>query len=528
MKHRLLALLVSIALLLTPLGASAEALPAAAQGASLAMQYGGASSLSYAVYRDGQIVTRGTVSAAAPGEVQDAQPLYGVGSVSKVYTAAAVMKLCEAGLLTLDTPVADALPNFSMDDPRYADITVRMLLNHASGLMFAGMRDAFLFGQTSNNTAVSSLLGELRTQRLIADPGAYSVYCNTGFTLAQLVAEEVSGMPLHDYPREAFFAPLGLADTFAAADDFDRARLAPAYLPADNRPVSADCVTITGTGGLYATAEDLARFGGMLAGDGDALTDGSRAAMAQPEYARGFWPTDSEDDALSFGLGWDMVHMFPFNRSGVQALCKGGDTNLYHAGLVVLPEYGMAAAVLSSGGLSTYNQLLCARLLIDELAAQGVIIDESAALPAAEPATMPEEMTAYSGVYAASTGAVDVQITPDGALTLTMGQQAGGYQQLFVYCADGTFRDATGTVLVRPETAANGQTSAVPAGVFPRARPDGDGRGQLLWHAPAGKRGGRGDACRVACARRQALLPAQRPLRLPDLRAGAALHVCGV
>lgn len=120
-------------------------------------------------------------------------PLYGVGSVSKIYTTAAAMHLAESGSLALDEPITTYLPGFTMADARYEDITLRMLLNHSSGLMFAGMHDAFLFDDAQNRTAVDSLLTELSTQRLIADPGAYSVYNNTGFTLAQLVIEQVSG-----------------------------------------------------------------------------------------------------------------------------------------------------------------------------------------------------------------------------------------------------------------------------------------------------------------------------------------------
>lgn len=89
---------------------------------------------------------------------------------------------------------------------------------------------------------------------------------------------------------------------------------------------------------------------------------------------------------LSFGLGWDAVEWFPFSQSGIQALVKGGDTLYYHAGLVVIPEYDMAAAVVSSGGASTYNELTATRILIDALAAEGVTVNETVpALPEATP-----------------------------------------------------------------------------------------------------------------------------------------------
>ncbi|MDO5377279.1 MAG: serine hydrolase domain-containing protein [Clostridia bacterium] len=443
---------------------------AAATAASLAQQYGGAASIQYALFMDGDIAYSGALGMAS---VEDAVPatdglLYGIGSISKVYTAAAAMKLVDEGKLDLDTPVCTYLPDFTMADERYRDITMRMLLNHSSGLMFAGMKDAFLLNDPEDNTAAGLLLSELASQRLIADPGAYSVYCNTGFTLAQLVIERLTGMPLGRYLREALLAPAGLEDTFACQDAFDRERMARVYWSVDpTRAVATDSTTITGTGGLYATACDLARFGAMLCPGGGLLSEASSEAMAQREYARGLWPEDGERDALGYGLGWDTVHMLPFHQSGVQALCKGGDTNQYHAALVTLPEYGMAAAVLTSGGLSTYNQLCAARMLIDALAQKGVTIDEAIALPQAEPAPMPAELVEYSGLYGAMTGALPIVITPDGTLTLSQEVAGETYEQVFTYCDDGYFYDAAFSARVAPVTRENGLTYLYQEGYSP-------------------------------------------------------------
>lgn len=503
--NKRVSLLLSVVLLVASFATACaqDTLTPAQQAAATAQLYGGATSISWALLKDGEVTQSGTLG--ADGAPKETMPLYGVGSVSKIYTTAAAMHLAESGSLALDEPITTYLPGFTMADARYEDITLRMLLNHSSGLMFAGMQDAFLFDDAQNRTAVDSLLTELSTQRLIADPGAYSVYNNTGFTLAQLVIEQVSGMSLGDYLRKAFLESAGLSDTYACSDDFDRSRLAPAYLPTDpTRPVAADTVVIEGTGGIYATAEDLARFGGVLCGQGKLLSEDSLAAMANDEYARGLWPEDSEDDALSFGLGWDAVHMFPFNQSGITALCKGGDTNFYHAALVVLPEYGMAAAVLSAGGVSTYNQLFAARLLIDALAAQGVQVDESASLPPAQPAQMPEALTALSGLYGTSTYPFDVVITEDGTLTLTLDEELGGTVQTLTYRDDGSFRDEADSVLVKLVTAENGEvyffqkscaalpglTSLVSSAYAAQLLPENplDEETQHAWQARVGKR----------------------------------------
>lgn len=96
--------------------------------------------------------------------------LYGIGSISKTYTAAAMMKLVEQGKVDLDEPVTAYLPDFTMADPRYTQITVRMLLNHSSGLMGGTTNDAFLFGDQGNDDAPSRLLERLAGQTLQAEP----------------------------------------------------------------------------------------------------------------------------------------------------------------------------------------------------------------------------------------------------------------------------------------------------------------------------------------------------------------------
>lgn len=93
-------------------------------------------------------------------------------------------------------------------------------------------------------------------------------------------------------------------------------------------------------------------------------------------------------DAVAYGLGWDSVHMFPFSQNGIQALVKGATQSSIMPDCH-LPEYDMAAAVLTSGGISTYNQLAAARILLDALAEQGVEVEEEAALTPPSPPRCP-------------------------------------------------------------------------------------------------------------------------------------------
>ena len=156
-----------------------------------------------------------------------------------------------------------------MADARYKDITVRMLLNHSSGLMGSSLGSALLFDDASE-IAAGRLLERLAAQRLKADPGAYSVYCNDGFTLAQLVVETVSGMDFGEYLQASILTPAGLMDTFTPAGILAgnaKSRVVWTYQGEDPSPLPMDCLGTVGTGGIYATAADLAAFGGALTGE---------------------------------------------------------------------------------------------------------------------------------------------------------------------------------------------------------------------------------------------------------------------
>lgn len=95
--------------------------------------------------------------------------LYGIGSTSKVVTAAAVMKLAGEGEIDLDRPLNSYIPEFSMADDRYALITPRMLLNHTSGIPGSTLNNAMLLGDPDTDNH-DRLLERLKTQRLKADP----------------------------------------------------------------------------------------------------------------------------------------------------------------------------------------------------------------------------------------------------------------------------------------------------------------------------------------------------------------------
>ncbi|MGB5823219.1 MAG: serine hydrolase domain-containing protein [Proteocatella sp.] len=415
----------------------------------------GVTSVQYAIIDNGRISVSGQsgVYSNSQSLPLTEENMYGIGSVSKMFAATSIMKLVEQGKLELDHPVTDYISEFEMADERYRGITVRMLLNHSSGLMGSSFNNAFLFDD-NDSSAHDQLLARLKEQHLKADPGAFSVYCNDGYTLAELIVERVSGKSFTDFVHEYITQPLGMKNTKTTQDSFDESQLSRAYYPGLENAVPTDTINVIGAGGIFSTAEDMCRFAQVFMkeqGPGDTvLSKVMTDAMAGEEYKRGIWPDESEN--FKYGLGWDNVQTQPFADYGIKALNKGGDTYFYHGMLLVLPERNMAAVVLSSGGSSLYNQMLAQSLLTEALEAKGIMPEnekagamQASAEESQTPAGMPEDMRKYAGYYGDNQKVMKLDISETGTLSITV-PSIEGYKENYQYTANGVFTDELGTL----------------------------------------------------------------------------------
>lgn len=422
----------------------------AAEKAKLLTETYGTTSVQYALIDNGNITVSGQ---AGVNDIEGKIPLtqdtmYGIGSTSKMFTAASVIKLVDDGKINLDTPLVQYIPEFTMKDERYKKITPRMLLNHSSGLQGSSLNNAFLF-EDNDAHAHDTLLKQLSTQNLKADPGAYSVYCNDGFTLAEILVEKISGKSFTSFIHENFTEPLDLDHTKTSQDELNLKQMAGLYYPTHQGQLPNETINVIGTGGIYSTAEDLVQFAQIFTGEAEGiLTDKSIKAMEQEEYKKGLWPADA-DNSFDYGLGWDSVRLFPFNQYDMKAVTKGGDTILYHASLVVLPEQNMAAAVLSSGGSSSTNQLMASEMLLHALKEKGTIKEFKPEKSFGKPvkADMPDDITKYAGYYGVTNQQMKADIK-DGELSISVPMVPDYPAEKYVYTADGTFVSADGSTKV--------------------------------------------------------------------------------
>jgi CubicO group peptidase (beta-lactamase class C family) len=273
--------------------------------------------------------------------------MYGIGSVGKVFCAAAVMRLVDGGKVNLDAPLTYYIPEFTMADERYVLITPRMLLDHSSGINGSTFYNTFLAGDNSMDYH-DNILRLLSEQTLKHDPGKTSIYCNDGFTLAEILVERVSGVSYTEFIDREFSKQLGLLNIKTPRSEFDREMLAPAYL-GSNQMKYENCNAI-GSGGVYSTMDDLVKYAQifMKSSDYSLLSKASVDEMAKDSHQNRIVSKDA-DTVFNYGLGWDSVETYPFNQLGIKALSKGGATEKYHTNLTVLPEHNIAAAVSVSG-----------------------------------------------------------------------------------------------------------------------------------------------------------------------------------
>ncbi|KOY16635.1 beta-lactamase, partial [Paenibacillus xylanivorans] len=161
--------------------------------------------------------------------------------------------------MDLDVPVVNYIPDFKMKDNRYKQITSRMLLNHSSGLLGSSGSNATLYGD-NDTYSHDTFLDQLAIQTLKADPGEYSVYCNDGFTLAEILVERVSGMGFTAFIHKYITEPLDMKHTKTPQDVVDPVEMAGIYSPLYEGQLPQENYNIIATGGIYSTAEDLVKF----------------------------------------------------------------------------------------------------------------------------------------------------------------------------------------------------------------------------------------------------------------------------
>ncbi len=224
---------------------------------------------SVVVIRDGRVILRRAYGMADLERHVAASPAtdYRLASVTKQFTAMAVMLLVRDGELRYDQSILDILPELP---PAARPVTVRHLLNHTSGL--PDYEDLIPDTQTAQ-VSDRDVLGLLaRKDTLYFPPGTQYRYSNSGYVLLGLIVERVSGVRFQEFLRRRIFAPLAMTASVAHVEGADTVpHRAYGYTPGPDgfRPTDQSVTSATlGDGGVYTSVEDLVRWDAALYDDG--------------------------------------------------------------------------------------------------------------------------------------------------------------------------------------------------------------------------------------------------------------------
>jgi CubicO group peptidase (beta-lactamase class C family) len=277
------------------------------------------------------------------------ESLFQIGSITKVWTATVVMQLVEEGLLGLDAPVVQALPELRLSDPEVTRaLTVRHLLTHTSGI------DGDVFTDTGRGDdcleRYVSLLADVAQNHPL---GATWSYCNSGYSLLGRIIEVVTGRTWDRALRERLFTPLGLSHTVTLPEEALLFSTAVGHVDGDEggaqrvAPVWGMPRSVGPAGLVTSTAADVLAFARMHLAGGRAA-DGTRALSEESVTAMADRQADLPDPYIlgdSWGLGW-----IRFGWDGQRLIGHDGNTIGQAAFLRVLPAQGLAVTLLTNGG----------------------------------------------------------------------------------------------------------------------------------------------------------------------------------
>lgn len=258
-----------------------------------------------------------------------AQTVFQIGSVTKQFTAAGILRLVEEGRVALDSSVAVYLPEFADSS---GGVTIRRLLNHTSGVRsYTSFLPAGAFSQ-------QQVYDSIRAQRPDFAPGADFRYNNSGYFLLGLVLERVTGRPYAALMREWFFEPLGMEQTGYCGEEGHPAPAGYRRGPAGyTRVPPVDMRVPYAAGALCATGPDLARWMWALV-NGRVVSPESYGMMIAPGRLAAGDPVP-----YGFGLAAD-------SADGRPIVSHGGGIPGFVSDLMYLPDDSTVIVVLVNTG----------------------------------------------------------------------------------------------------------------------------------------------------------------------------------
>lgn len=298
---------------------------------------------SYAIVRDGEVVAAAGLGVADLETEEPVTPetVYATASVTKVFTAAAILKLAEEGTIDLDAPVRTYIPWFTYKDrERSENVTIRHLLLHAAGVSRFEADGSIFREEKNNRDSLENAVRALGTVSMTDDPGERGAYCNSCYNVLGLVIEHATGADYEQYMKDIWFIPLGMEAT--SFDSAHAAHTASEYhwMFGMKRKSAPNHVVFGASqnpeGGIYSNVLDLSRFLAAMMGDGERpmLSAETLSRSQQGEI-------DAGDDAEYTLSGFEEKRI-----RGTRVLYKAGDGIGSTAYALMIPELRIGISIL--------------------------------------------------------------------------------------------------------------------------------------------------------------------------------------
>jgi len=291
---------------------------------------------SVVVIADGRVVVRRAYGMADLERRVPATPEtdYRLASVSKQFTAMAVMLLATGGKLRYDQPVRDFLPELPV---AAQPVTIRHLLNHTSGLVdYEDLVPESRTAQLDDRDVLGLLAGK---DSVYFPAGSQYRYSNSGYVLLGLIVARASGLSFPEFVRTRIFQPLGMSASVAHVDGSDTVpRRAYGYSPRGGTFVQTDQSVTSATlgdGGIYTNVDDLARWDQAL--ERNTLVDSAtmRLATTPPQLPAGA--------ATEYGFGW-----FVDQYRGLKRWRHTGETSGFRNAILRFPDRKLTIVILTN------------------------------------------------------------------------------------------------------------------------------------------------------------------------------------
>jgi len=336
------------------------------------------------------------------------ETVYRAGSISKLFTATAAMRLAERGGLDINRPLGDCLPGFSIRT-RFTDtapITPRSIMTHHSGLPSDYLKGMW----TRNPDPLTRVADRLKDEYAANPPGTVFSYSNLGVTLLGAAVGKVAGRDFASHVRDEILLPLGMSrSSFSTV--VDRTPLA-AKGYRKGAEAEEPPLRDVPAGGLNASVLDLSRFVRMVFADGKA---GDRQIIKPETLAEMLRPQNTDiplDLDFRVGLGWMLGGLGDIDiRNGGPVAHHAGATLLFHGQLIVLPERKLGVVVLANSDT--------AGRVVGKVAAEALRLALEAKTGERQPewekpeggggSLPPEALHRYEGWYSTPVGAAKVR-----------------------------------------------------------------------------------------------------------------------